>query len=113
MKVKLTNRKNVFAEGPFFNVGVTETAVTIRAPFGAVIVRRTKKGLEVNLEPMNPKEQVVQLNPSNVVAIDKTDNGYVADTVTATLRPMGQFTMGEMDDPAIRKLVELWMNKGK
>lgn len=110
MKAKLTNRRHVFAEGPWYNVGVTETTVTVRTDFGVVTVNRNNRGLEVTLRPNDPNETVVQLDTGALTFTESDKPEFRSDAYSAMLRPIGQFQMGEITKhPVMHELSTKWM----
>jgi hypothetical protein len=111
MKVQLTERRTVEAEGKWFKVKVTDLRVTVAAPgVGTVYVRRTREGLEVSLQP----EGVAGFMEIATAQGDSLERRqFTNGSFTAKVRGFGSVTLGEMDDPELRAATEVWMKRPK
>lgn len=111
MKVQLTERRNVEAEGKWFKASVNEGRATLTAPgIGTVYIRRTREGLEVSLQP-DGVNSFMELATAVGDSLERRQ--FKNGSFTAKLRAYGNVTMGEMTDPEIRENVEDWLKRPK
>lgn len=109
MKVQLTERRHVEAEGKWFKARVSESSAIISTDFGQVIVRRTREGIDVVVERSRAADTFFEYkSESTPLARD-----FDTERNTISLRTFGQVTMGEMDDVDLRAQVENWRTREK
>jgi hypothetical protein len=108
-KVELTARRTVQATSEWFTVNVNPTTVWIITPFGRMIVRRVRKGLEVNVEIAQHGDQFLEYTDAKHEAPTRL---YDSKFIEVLLRPMGDVQVQEINsDPELEKHVRSWMKR--
>lgn len=113
MKVKLTDRNRVDAEGKWFTAVVQQDHVIVRTIFGRVSVHRTRAGLEVRMVRETPDTFFQDGSVVGHAQCQGEQLDFTAPSKTTTLRNFGAVTLGELDNPTIAEHIRPWIQAGK